>query len=102
MATARKEISREEKDGTETIKNEIIHFDIPPEIEQALNFIFDDYEYGQDHGVFVDSLDRIHTINVEDMLEELHDRIENDPDNSFMEKVLIDFFEKYEGFTVWV
>jgi hypothetical protein len=117
MTTARKEISRiEEKEilhnptlgmtGQETIINEIIHFDFDDGILQGISDIFDDWEYGKDHGIFVNEDEDIYMIEVNACLDEIEDRIMADetPDkeDSQKEKLIKDYLEKYRGFDIWI
>lgn len=101
LSRARKEISRTENDGKETIVNEIIRFKMPPEIMEGLKDIFDDYEYGQENGVYSD-LDGFVTIDVDECVNALLERKDYAEETYFIEDLLIEFFKKYAGFTIWV
>jgi len=74
------------KDGKEYVINEFLKLQVPSEIEEAINWIFDDYEYAQDHGVFYSYDDDLSLIDIDNMLECLEDRIleAREEDNFFI------------------
>jgi len=102
---ARKELSRIEQDGKETIVNEIIHFEFDSVVLEAIDMIFDDWEYAQEHGVFTND-DDVTMIIVNQALDEMEDKIMGDdtPDkeDSSNEILVRDYLTKFKGFTIWV
>lgn len=100
---ARKEISRSETDGKETIINEIIHFKFDEGVMEAFDMIFDDWEYAQEHGVYSND-DGISMIDVDMALDEMDDKIMDDdtPDkeDTFNEKLIRDYLLKFKGFHI--
>jgi len=101
QSIARRELSRVEKNGKETVIYDIIHFDFDKEIREDIDFIFDDYEYAQNHGVNYWEED-LYLITVNDLIEELKDKLlDNDYDGE-REKKMIKYFEKYQNFIIWV
>ena len=100
-STARKELSRTEENGKETIVNEIIHFDFDGSILDDLKDIFGDGEYEQEHGVFFDKYEEIHSIDVYDCIMELNERTFDDDDYT-KEMRIIAYLEKYKEFKIWV
>jgi hypothetical protein len=102
---ARKELSRTEQDGKETIVNEIIHFKFDGGVLESINLIFDDWEYAQEHGVYSDD-DGVTIIIVNQILDKLDDRIMNDDtpdkDDTQNEVLVRDYLLKFKGFTIWV
>ena len=101
----RKELSREIKDGKEYVVNEFLKLQVPLEVEEAINWIFDDYEYAQDHGVYYNYDDDISLIDIDNMLECLEDKIQDaiDEEEDYdKEKLVKEFFVKYKGFKIWM
>ena len=85
MSIARKELKRTFKNGIEVVTNERVDFEFDKDVEEALCEVFDDLEYGNDHGVY-QSDDGIFSIDVDACIEELQDRIDSDPEDTFQEK----------------
>ena len=102
---ARKEVSRTEADGKEIIVNEIIHFNFDGGVLETMDMIFDDWEYAQEHGVYIDDED-ITIIDVNMALDELEDRIMGDdtPDKEDTQNEILirDYLEKFRGFTIHI
>ena len=101
QSIARKEFSRLEEGNNETIVNEIIRFDFDKTILDDINFIFDDWEYAQEHGINYWE-DDLHLITVNELLDELDDRCLDDDYDSKREKRIKKYLAKYKGFTIWV
>jgi hypothetical protein len=102
---ARKELSRTEVDGKETIVNEIKHFEFDAVVLELIEDIFDDWEYAQAHGVQGDEEYDIVFIEVDRCIDELDDRIldaEPDGENATMEIKIKTYLEPYRGFTIWL
>jgi hypothetical protein len=106
QSIARKETNRTEENGREIIFNDIIRFDFDAGVQSAIEDIFDDWEYAQNHGVQVSEDGELFLLDVTQLLDEMEDRIMNDgtPDNedSHREKMIFDYLSKYKGFTIWV
>ena len=104
MSTARKELSRIEKGGKETIVNEIKHFEFDTNIRFDLETLFDDWEYGIDNGICYDrDGDEIIMIEVNDCLEEVNNRLSEDEDTFEEEcKRIKPYLEQFKDFTIWV
>jgi hypothetical protein len=99
---ARKELSREVANDKETIINEIIYFEFDSGVLEAIDMIFDDWEYAQEHGVFTND-DGVTLINVDDCIQEMEEKIKmNDDDDTFNEKLVRDYLMKFKGFSIWV
>lgn len=99
---ARKELSRVIKNNKETVINDYHKFDFDKAAYAALENIFDDYEYAQDHGVYSDRDDAFVFLEVDAVIEELKERVSNDPDCSLEEKTLRDFLKEWKGYTIWL
>ena len=104
-ATARKELARSEADGKETIINEIVHFEFDPGVMEVMDLIFDDWEYAQEHGVYSND-DGITMIDVNMLLDEMDDKIMADDtldqEDTFNEKLIRDYLDKFRGFTIHI
>ena len=103
-AIARKELSRIENEDKEVITNEIVRFDFDEKIMNYLETIFDDYEYGQNHGVYQNEDGEICIIDVDMLLDEMHDMIADDEskdkEETATEKTISEYFEKFKGFNI--
>jgi hypothetical protein len=99
---ARKEISRVEFDGTETIVNSIIHFDFDTEILERLGEIFEDYDYATSHNIYFNEDSDLVYIEVDSVIDEMEDRSLNDEEDNDVEKKIIVYLTPYKGFTIWV
>jgi hypothetical protein len=99
---ARKELSRVESGNKEIVTNEIIRFDFDEAVLSGLEYVFDDWEYAQNHGVRCNEDDEILMIDVDECMEEIDGRIIDNEDDNIREKVIKEYLEKYKGFTIWV
>ena len=106
QSIARKELSRVEENGKETIVNDIIHFDFDEGILCLLEEIFDDWEYASNHGINMLEDGETQIIDVDQALDELEDRIMGDetPDkeDTQREHTIKEYLEDYRGYTIWI
>lgn len=69
------------------------------------DYIFDDWEYAQDHGVYFDQEDELQCIKIDMMLDELHDRcIDRDEEEECrIEKEIVTYCKKWKkkDYTIW-
>lgn len=99
---ARKELSRVIKNNKETVINDYHKFDFDKAAYAALENIFDDYEYAQDHGVYCDRDNAFVFLEVDVVLDELKGRSLNDNEDNIEEKTLSDFLKEWKGYTIWI
>jgi hypothetical protein len=112
QSIARKELSRTEENGLETVKNIIERFEFDDDVERILADIFDDYEYAQDNGLYFDAFDAISYIEVDKVLKELREKLEQEEDiesddeldeNYIADlKTVINYLNLYTAYTIWV
>ena len=112
LSIARKELSRTETQGGkqvgihEHIVNIIIRFEFDEGVLTDLEYIFQDWEYSNEHGVHCHEENEIELIDVNECLQEIEDRIEQDetPDkeDSQREILIKKYLEQFRGFTIWI
>ena len=99
---ARKEISRIRENGKEIIVNEYIEFDMDKGLCASFIDIFEDYEYAQEHGVYITQDNDIFSIDVDMVIDELNERlIDREEDEVMHEKILLEFLSQYKGYSIW-
>jgi hypothetical protein len=97
----KKNISREVKDGKETIINEYNKFEIDDDFITSIKDYFDDYEYAMDSGVFYDRNDDLYLVEVTKFVDALKVRIENNPDDTEEEEKLLKYFTVHVGHDIY-
>jgi len=103
LSIARKELSREFKDGKETVVNERIDFVFDENIIFSLDIIYqDDYEMAYHAGVGYDFNSDIHYLDVDKVLNDLSDRMCDDGCNYDSEKKIIKYLKQFEGYSIWL
>lgn len=100
---ARKEISRKITGTVEIVTNDIIEFEFENEFLFQLENIFDDWEYGQEHGVYQDEDGYVVNIDVNMCIEELEEKIVVASDEEYMTllKDIVTFLSVYRGYVIW-